>query len=1536
MNNTTGLEIAIIGVSGRYSRSQNINQFWQNLVDGVELISAFPTINNEDKTIKAGSILEDVELFDADFFGINPREAEIMDPQHRMFLECAWETLENAGYNTEIETRPIGVYASVEASSYLLYNLYPNQELMTSIGSLQATLSTDKDYVPSRVSYKLNLKGPSVSIGTSCSSSLVAVHLACQSLLNGESDMALAAGISVKVPQNELTLSPGSIISPDGHCKAFDAKANGTIAGNGIGVVLLKRLEDAIADRDNIYAVIKGSAINNDGAEKFSYTAPSEEGQKRVIRAAQIMAEVEPETITYMEAHGTGTFVGDPIEINAMTGAFRLNTNKKSYCAIGSVKTNVGHLVSAAGITSLIKTTIALQQKVIPPSINFETPNPQIDFENSPFFVNTKLSEWETNGTPRRAAVNSAGIGGTNAHIILEEAPTIEVAPTLRKHQLLLLSARTPSALETVTENLVNHLKDNPTIPLADVAYTLQVGRKAFPHRQIVVLKDIEDAVTVLETKDPERIFSNFNESNNSSVVFMFSGQGAQYVNMARELYETEAIFHQEYDRCRELLKPHLDIDIYSLSNLDQTAIAQPALFIIEYSLAKLWMSWGVYPVATIGHSIGEYVAATLASVFSLKDALMLVATRSRLMQQQSAGAMLSISLPASEVESLLAETKINGVELAANNAPSLSVVSGSFAAIAELENLLTKRGINCRSLHTSHAFHSQMMDGVVEPFTEALKKVKLNSPQIPFVSNVTGTWITENEAVTPSYWAQHLRQPVRFTEGIGELLKDQERMFLEVGPGRTLTTFVKQQAGERLVLSSLRHPKDKESDTAFLLNTLGKLWLAGVKIDWLKFSATEERCRIPLPTYPFERQRYWVEAREVLSPQSSYPSLKGGKGRKQGEDLLKKEDISDWFYVPSWKRDILPSVDFSHHKRWLVFVDDSEFCAAFCQRLNGEYGMEVIQVKIGNEFYKIDSNIYTINPEKRDDYDILFAEVGALGNIQNIAHFWSIISAKTYEKSQNLGFYSLLYLAQALNSQNINNPLQIGVISNNIQNVTGVETIIPEKATILGPCKVIPQEFININCCHIDLEKSEISENISTIKIDKLILELAADFATPTVAYRNGRRWVETFEPLKLDKLENKSENKRLREKGVYLITGGMGGIGLAIAEYLAETVQAKLVLIGRSEFPPKSEWENLLKTWETFLQKGGEINPVITKIKNLQKLEKLGAEVLILKADVANKEQMQKAVDTVSEKFGNIHGVIHAAGILGESDEIKLKKTEAVELVLNSKTKGTLLIDEIFRDTKLDFLVFCSSLSSVIGVYGQVDYVAANAFLDKFSSRNERQFHDRFTVSINWDLWKEVGIITNVKVSEAYQKVHQEYIKQGMATQDAIEAFRRILNGEKLQLNSLSQVVVTKRNIPQFIEEYLNTKSETKQKLEQNQVSKSIHSRPNLANAYVAPRNDMEEQIAKVLEELIGIEKVGSYDNFFEIGGHSLLATQVNSRLKEMFQIDISMEEFFDAPTVAGISEKIKGYQLAGNQVKAQKIISVSREAYRVKLNE
>ena len=746
-----GLEIAVIGIAGRFPNSNNIDEFWTNLQNGVNLTSVFADLeikdassngksnkldetnkNETNKNIKVGAVLEDVDQFDASFFGFNPREAETMDPQHRLFLEHAWEALENAGYDSEREERPIGVFAGVGMSTYLLYNLFPNQQLMKSTGFLQTLINADKDYVPTRVSYKLNLKGPSVSVGTACSSSLVAVHLACQSLLSGECDMALGAGVAIKIPQNESTLSPEGIISPDGYCRAFDAKANGTIGGNGIGIVVLKRLEDAIADRDTIYAVIKGSAINNDGAAKVGYTAPSKEGQTKVIRSAQMMAEVKPETITYMETHGTGTPLGDPIEVSAMTQAFRTDTDKKGYCAIGSVKTNIGHLDAAAGIAGLIKTVLALHHQEIPPSLNFDRPNPQIDFENSPFYVNTKLSEWKVNGVPRRAGVSSFGFGGTNVHMVLEEAPSIEASSSVKTPQLLLLSAKTNSALETATANLSNYLKQNPELNLADVAYTLQVGRREFAHRRTVVAADLKDAfealdiealgIKNLESKDSQRVFTSFIESSdNPSIVFMFPGQGSQYVNMGRKLYQNQPIFKSECDRCLELLKPHLDkfnldIDLHSLlfpqseddlekvtQQLKQTAITQPALFVIEYALAKLLMSWGIHPQAAIGHSIGEYVAACIAGVFDLEDALSAIAIRGKLMQEQPPGTMLAVNLSASQAKPFLTEK----LSLAASNSPSLSVISGEVEAVEQLEHRLTESRVDYRRLHTSHAFHS-------------------------------------------------------------------------------------------------------------------------------------------------------------------------------------------------------------------------------------------------------------------------------------------------------------------------------------------------------------------------------------------------------------------------------------------------------------------------------------------------------------------------------------------------------------------------------------------------------------------------------------------------------------------------------------------------------------------------------------------------------------------------------------------------------------------------------------------------------------
>ncbi|MCC3496610.1 MAG: acyltransferase domain-containing protein [Microcoleus sp. PH2017_15_JOR_U_A] len=883
--------IAIVGMAGRFPGAKNVDEFWQNLRDGVESISFFSeqelesfgideSVVRDPRYVKARAVLADIELFDASFFGLNPREAEITDPQHRFFLESAWQALENAGYNSETYEGAIGVYAGAGSfNTYFLNNLYPNRQLRESVGDFQLTIANEKDFLSTRVSYKLNLKGPSVTVQTACSTSLVAIGMACQSLLNYQCDMALAGGVSIGVNQKTgYFYKEGMILSPDGHCRAFDANAQGTVSGSGVGIVVLKRLEEAIADGDYIHAVIKGCAINNDGAVKVGYTAPSIDGQAQAIADALAIAEIPPETVSYIEAHGTGTPLGDPIEIAALTQAFSVDTKKKGFCAIGSAKTNIGHLDTAAGVAGLIKTVQALKHQLIPPSLHFEQPNPKIDFANSPFYVNTQLSEWKAGKSPRRAGVSSFGIGGTNAHVVLEEAPIAEASGESRPSQLLVLSAKSSSALNSATANLSKYLQQNTEVNLADVAYTLQVGRKAFNHRRIVVCNDSQDGFTALENLDPKRVFTNFPESKNPPVVFMFSGQGSQYINMSLEVYQVEPTFREQIDLCSEILKPYLGIDLRHVlypsaaeaeaatNQLTQTAIAQPALFAIEYALAKLWMSWGVHPQAMIGHSIGEYVAACLAGVFSLEEGLSLVAARGKLMQQLPAGSMLAVPLTEQQVKPLLG----NKLDLAAINGASLSVISGAIDAVDELEQKLKEKGIEGRRLHTSHAFHSQMMEPILEPFTEQVKKVKLKSPKIPYISNVTGNWITAEEATSPSYYAQHLRQTVRFAEGLQQLLNQPNQILLEVGPGRTLNTLAKQhhnKPSEQIILSSLRHPQDQKSDVAFLLTTLGQLWLGGVQIDWSQFYADEQRYRLPLPTYPFERQRYWIEPPGIEQP---------------------------------------------------------------------------------------------------------------------------------------------------------------------------------------------------------------------------------------------------------------------------------------------------------------------------------------------------------------------------------------------------------------------------------------------------------------------------------------------------------------------------------------------------------------------------------------------------------------------------------------------------------------------------------------------
>lgn len=871
-------EIAIVGMAGRFPGAQSVDEFWCNLRDGVESITFYSEeeliaagVDRETledaRYIRAGAILPDVDLFDASFFGFTQSEAEITDPQHRLLLECAWEALENAGYNPEACRNRIGVYAGASTSTYIL-NIYSDPKLVASAGGMQIEIGNDKDYLATRISFKLNLRGPSITIQTGCSTSLVAVHIACQALRDHECDMALAGGVSISSYQpSGYVYQEGGVRSPDGHCRAFDARAGGTLSGSGVGMVVLKRLAEAIADRDHIHAIIKASAINNDGALKISYTAPSVDGQAEVITKAMALAGINPDSITYVEAHGTATPIGDPIEFAALTKSFRAGTKRQGYCAVGSVKTNFGHLNVAAGVAGLIKTVQSLKHRMIPPSLHFERPNPNIDFVASPFYINTQLTPWRTNGAPRLAGISSFSIGGTNAHVIVEEAPALASSEARRNWHLLTLSARTSTALEAATDRLTTYLRQNPETNPADLAYTLHVGRKRFTQRRMLVYDDVEDALQAFEARDQKRIVSTVeDEEAQRSIVFMFPGQGAQHVNMARELYTAEPVFRVEVDRCSELLSPALGLDLraalYTEDNsnlLTQTLFAQPSLFVTEYALAKLWMSWGVRPSAMIGHSLGEYVAACIAGVLSPPDALSLVMARAKLMQKLPEGAMLAVFLPEGEILPLLDQ----GLSLAAINGPSSCVVSGTTEELIRLETLLFKHMIASRRLEVSRAFHSPMMDQIIDEFVHEVNQVRLNPPKTPYISNLTGTWIKAEEATNPLYWSRHLRQTVRFSEGIAEILKGTRNVLLEVGPGEMLCSHARHHVDKdsrQLVLPSLRPKRQELSDVASMLETLGYLWLVNAFDNWNEFYEGDERRRLSLPTYPFERERFWAE----------------------------------------------------------------------------------------------------------------------------------------------------------------------------------------------------------------------------------------------------------------------------------------------------------------------------------------------------------------------------------------------------------------------------------------------------------------------------------------------------------------------------------------------------------------------------------------------------------------------------------------------------------------------------------------------------
>jgi len=1530
-----GTAIAIVGRTCRFPGASNVEEFWQNLAAGVESVSFW----SEEELLAGGvskemvanpayvpamATIEDPENFDAGLFGVNPREAQLMDPQQRVFLQCCWEALEQAGIDPESfqdgGRRSIGVFAGIGATRYW-WNLLFNPELAPMFGTLQVALGNEKDFLPTRVSYKLGLEGPSVNVQTACSTSLVATHLACQALLDGECDAALAGGVQITdLKPAGYVYEPDGILSSDGHCRAFDVRGEGATPGQGAGAVVLKRLDDALADGDTIYAVIRGSAINNDGSEKVGFTAPSVGGQSRVIAEAQAMAGVESGEIGYVEAHGTATNLGDPIEVEALRSVFGPGPEKS--CGLGSVKTNFGHLGAAAGVAGLMKAVLALEHGEIPPSLHFETPDPKLELDKTPFFVPTELTPWPQNGAPRRAGVSSFGLGGTNAHVVLEEAPALEPAGPSRPWQLLLLSAKTREALDASGARLLEHLRDRSEDELADVAHTLRLGRRRLATRRALVVRDRSDALELLETPDPRRILETVEERVERSAAFLLPGVGDHYPQMGRELYETEPTFRRVIDRCSEVASPLLgedllraiyperaeespenakpEIDFKRLvgrggeadaaeRELQRTALAQPAVFAVTVALAELLREWGLEPEALIGYSLGEYSAAHLAGVLELDDAMRLVVERAKLIETVEEGAMLAVPLGEDEVRPLLGEK----LALAATNGPRVSVVSGPAGAIAELEETLGERELTTQRLQSRHAFHSPMMEVATDRFREVLAKVEFAEPRVPYLSNVTGTWIKAEEARDPEYWVRHLCQTVRFTEGLGELLSGAGgRMLVEVGPGQALSTSVRQHPAldaEAEVVATMRDGREKLSDSAFLLGAAARLWLGGARLDWTGFAIHERRRRLPLPTYPFEEKRYWIEA-------TAAPGF-GGAPRRGRND-----DVGEWFYAPSWRRTApLPAPEtVAEGLDWLVFADPDGLAEEAAERL-ASAGHRPTLVRAGTGFRVVEEGVFEIAPGAKGDYRELAAALAEAGRLPSrVAHFWGADaggaeeevadteSMEGFQRIQERGPLSFLYLVQALLGQKLAEPVTLVAVTAGLREVTGREPLHPERSTVIGALRVIPQEYRDFPCRSVDVELAPAGSPARRELVAAIAAELAAGAPEIGVALRRDGRRVEEYEKVAV----HAEATAPLREEGVYFLTGGLGRIGLRLAGFLARECRAKLVLTGRSPFPEHD-------TWDDVLEKDGE-SPVARKIRWLRQLEEAGAEVMTIRADIADGEAIAAAVAAGRERFGALNGVIHLAGAVGEGLRAPVEATGLEHLGhhFRPKVAGVVALERALEAVppeelaeELDFCCTFSSLATVLGGLGFAAYTAANAFLDAHAHHRNRTSAVPWIAGC-WDGWPASPI--DLELAPDPDTVPQS----PMSADDSVEAFRRLLS-----LKGLPQVVVSTEELAPKLQDWLGGGPEKEIGEEGEGTLKG--ERPNLKTPFVAPSDEVEGELAEIWGELLGLEEVGVHDHFFELGGDSLLATQMLSQIRRRLEVQMGFADFFEAPTVAGLAE-------------------------------
>jgi|AntAceMinimDraft_12_1070368.scaffolds.fasta_scaffold00152_20 amino acid adenylation domain-containing protein len=1423
--------IAIIGMACRFPGAPNLDRFWQLLHSGGTGIRFFTKEELEQAGIAAadynaasyvpahGSI-DDIECFDAPFFGYRPKQAQLIDPQQRLFLETAWHTLEHAGYAHTALNPSIGVFAGCGQNDYLIDHVLPSLQNADGVSTYEAILGAEKDFIATRVSYALNLTGPSINVQTACSTSLVAVHMACQSLLAGECEMAMAGGVALRVPQAVgHHYQAGMIASPDGHCKPFDANAEGTVWGSGSGAVLLKPLRQAMADGDTIHAVIQGSAINNDGAHKVGFTAPSVQGQASVIERALACANLTPNDIDYVETHGTATALGDLVETAALKKVW--GQAPSASCALGAVKSQIGHLNSAAGIAGLIKAVLAMSHGKIPGNPGFETPHPDLSLTDSPFFVQQATSDWPIKSGLRCAGVSSFGIGGTNAHVIVQQAPMAVPALTQATNlpqtsQLLTLSAHSEGVLLQLRDACVADLAQT-TLPLPEVAATLSLGRKPMPHRMAVVATTRDEAAELLRTTDP------YHAPERANVAWLFPGQGSQYVGMGQSLYGRWPEFKRWIDECSQRLLPLIGHDLRDIfdsaraadadlsDKLDQTWLTQPALFTLSYAQAKLWQSWGVEPVALLGHSLGEYVAACLANVFDLPTALALVAARGQLVWQQPAGAMLAIGLSSELVRRHLGQPEFIELDMAAINGPQACVVAGPCDRIEAFATLLGNSHIACKRLKTSHAFHSHMLAPAKQAFAELVAGMTLSAPTIPVVSNVTGTWLQANEATDPDYWARHLLAPVQFAQGLQTLSDWQRTILLEVGPGQVLSNLTRQQTG-----ASALSVASGSTDTS-MLGAMAKLWRAygtANAADCLGTEATP-KARRPWVLYPFERQRHWLDAEQRQS------------GKPRG-----RQAIENWFYLPYWQPSIAPARQPCLTQTW--YLD------GFDQTWASEIGMHLASTH--DSVFKVP--VFKVPNE---------AQSKPLEIVQTFASSTSVglIVAADPDSTQST-FARLLNWARAWHQQRPGQALRLIALTQPIHSVLGNETIHARQASLRGAILVVSQEFPLIETTCIDMAPGPSGMNPRVLAA--LDAEVCSTERLPFVSLRGTRRYVPAFEQVRLP--TNHTQNG-LRQNGVYLITGGLGNMGLAMARDLIKRINATVILTGRK------------------LPSPGEARYVA--------LHALGPQAEAHAVDVTDRADMFGLIDHIGRTHGSLNGVFHAAGL--QHWQAISEDVDATEKhLLEGKLHGAQVLAEALADRPIDFCVAMSSIAAELGGLGYAYYSGANAALDAFV----QQIHlhtDTNWLSINWDAWR----------------FDSSGDPDWIDAEQGIEALMRLLGAMPCP-----RVVVSTTPLMDRIDQWVHGVGRTPPALP---IPRGPAAPTTAVNK--EPMTATQTAICQVWQSALGYPAVGLDDDYFDLGGDSMLAIRIIEMLQTQFGRSIPMTALLQYPSVRKLASVLDDKQ-------------------------